>query len=175
MGMRQRWLDEGLEALRRSGAEGLRIDGLAANLRVTKGSFYAHFDGKADYVTELCTYWRDKAMPITVDRFYEAPGPLSNQLLVLSRDVEASERSRYDAGIRELAKTYDCALEAVRAVDDARLEFSFEVFRRAGFGESEAKSRGALLYGWLLASVLVHGRLPQNVDGVCVVLAGEDD
>lgn len=173
--MRQRWLDEGLEALRRSGAEGLRIDGLAANLRVTKGSFYAHFDGKADYVAELCTYWREKAMPIEVDRFYEAPGPLSNRLLVLSRYVEASERSRYDAGMRELAKVYDCAAEAVQAVDDARLDFSFEVFRRAGFGEAEARARGSLLYGWLLTSVLVHGRLPQNVDGVCEVLgAGAD-
>lgn len=169
-GMPQKWLDEGLEALRRSGTSGLRIDRLAERLGVTKGSFYAHFESKADYVDQLCSYWRGRAAPIDVDLFYEAPGPLSNQLLVLSKYVEQSERSRHDAGMRELAKEYDGAAEAVAIIDDARLEFSFDVFRRAGFREAEAKARGCLLYGWLLASVLVHGRLPENVDEVCRVL-----
>ena len=174
MGMRERWLAEGLEALRQSGAEGLRIDQLAKHLGVTKGSFYAHFDGKADYVRELCRYWRKQAAPMDVDRFFEAPGPLSNQLLLLSRYVERSERSRYDAAMRELGKVSEHAAEAVDAIDDERLEFSFEVFRRAGCGEAEARARGCLLYGWLLASVAIRGRLPQNVEAVCAVLSGED-
>jgi hypothetical protein len=44
--------------------------------------------------------------------------------------------------IRELGKINECAAEAIESVSRARLEFSFEVFRRAGFEEAEARARG---------------------------------
>ena len=170
MGMRERWLEIGLEALWERGTEALRIDGLAERLEVTKGSFYAHFDGKPAYLTALCEHWRDHAMPIEVDLFYETPGTLPEKLLALARYVDRSERVRYDTAIRELGKINECAAEAIESVSRARLEFSFEVFRRAGFEEAEARARGHLLSGWLLASVLIEGKLPDEVAEICQVL-----
>ncbi len=170
MRMLQRWLDLGLETLRENGTTGLRIDRLARQLGVTKGSFYAHFSSKNDYLTALCEHWRHQAMPMDVDRFFEAPGTLADKLLTLSRYVERSERARYDFAMREMAKVNGCAAEAVAAVAGARLAFSFEVFRRAGFEEDEARARGCLLYSWLLASVLIQGGLSEDVEEVCRVL-----
>jgi hypothetical protein len=72
--------------------------------------------------------------------------------------------------IRELGKINECAAEAIESVSRARLEFSFEVFRRAGFEEAEARARGHLLSGWLLASVLIEGALPEAVGEICRVL-----
>lgn len=168
---RERWLQEGLEALREGGTEAIRIDGLAKRLDVTKGSFYAHFGSKDEFLTAICEYWREKAMPMEVDRFFEVPGTLPEKLLALSKYVEGSERSRYDAAMRDLAKINDCAAQAIQTIGQARLEFSFEVFRRAGFDEAEARARGHLLSGWLLASVLIRGELPPEVQEVCRVLA----
>ncbi len=173
MRMQQRWLDLGLETLRENGTTGLRIDRLARQLGVTKGSFYAHFSSKTDYLTALCEHWRHQAMPMDLDRFSEAPGTLADQLLTLSRYVQRSERARYDFAMREMAKVNGCAAEAVAAVARARLAFSFDVFRRAGFGENEARARGCLLYGWLLASVLIQGGLSGDVAEVCRVLGDE--
>ena len=172
MRMEQRWLDLGLETLRENGTTGLRIDRLARRLGVTKGSFYAHFASKNDYLTALCEHWRYQAMPMEVDRFFEAPGTLADKLLTLSTFVERSERSRYDLAMREMAKVNGCAAEAVAAVARARLAFSFDVFRRAGFEEDEARARGCLLYGWLLASVVIQGGLSDDVGEVCRVLGG---
>lgn len=62
MRMQERWLDLGLETLRESGTTGLRIDRLARQLGVTKGSFYAHFSSKSDYLTALCEHWRHQAI-----------------------------------------------------------------------------------------------------------------
>jgi len=169
--MVERWLDLGLETLRENGTTGLRIDRLARQLGVTKGSFYAHFSSKNDYLTALCEHWRHQAMPMDVDRFFEARGTLTDKLLTLSRYVERSERARYDLAMREMAKVNGLAAEAVAAVARARLAFSFEVFRRAGFEEDEARARGCLLYGWLLTSVLIQGGLAEDVEGVCTVLA----
>ncbi len=170
--MRERWLAEGLEALRESGTEALRIDGLAERLEVTKGSFYAHFDSKAAYLTAISEHWRGQAMPIEVDRFYETPGTLPEKLLALIRYVDRSERVRYDNAIRELGKINKCAADAIETVSRARLEFSFDVFRQAGFEEAEARARGHLLSGWLLASVLIEEELPDEVTEVCQVLGG---
>ncbi|MEE9471257.1 MAG: TetR/AcrR family transcriptional regulator [Gemmatimonadota bacterium] len=171
--MQERWLDLGLDTLRDNGTTGLRIDRLARQLGVTKGSFYAHFSSKNDYLTALCEHWRHQAMPMDLDRFSEAPGTLADQLLTLSRYVQRSERARYDFAMREMAKVNGCAAEAVAAVARARLAFSFDVFRRAGFGEDEARARGCLLYGWLLASVLIQGGLSGDVAEVCKVLGDE--
>ncbi len=170
MKRREEWLELGLEALREGGTEAIRIDGLAKRLEVTKGSFYAHFPSKDEYLTAICEYWREQAMPMSVDRFFEVPGTLPEKLHTLSKYVESSERSRYDAAIRELGKVNACAAEAIQAVGQARLEWSFEVFRRAGFEEAEARARGHLLSGWLLASVLIQGELPAEVQDVCRVL-----
>ncbi len=170
MDAREKWLIEGLEALREGGTEAIRIDGLAKRLDLTKGSFYAHFESKGEFLTALCEYWRDHATPMEVDRFYEIPGTLPEKLLALSRYVEASERSRYDAAMRELGKVNACAAEAIDAIGQARLEWSFEVFRRAGFDEAEARARGHLLSGWLLAAVLIQEGLPPEVREVCRVL-----
>ncbi len=170
MGMRERWLEEGLEALLEGGTEALRIDGLAERLEVTKGSFYAHFAGKDAYLDALCEHWREQTMPIDVDLFFETPGTLPEKLLTLVRYVDRSERARYDAAIRELGKINECAAEAIESVSRARLEFSFEVFRRAGFKGAEARARGHLLAGWLLAMVLIEGRLPDSVAEICQCL-----
>ena len=170
MGMRERWLAEGLEALLEGGTEALRIDGLAERLEVTKGSFYAHFDGKVAYLTAVSEHWREQAMPIEVDLFYETAGTLPEKLLALARYVDRSERVRYDMAIRELGKINECAADAIESVSRARLDFSFEVFRRAGFEEAEARARGHLLSGWLLASVLIEGELPDEVAEICQVL-----
>ncbi len=170
MRMQQRWLDLGLETLRENGTTGLKIDRLARQLGVTKGSFYAHFSSKNGYLTALSEHWRHRATPMVVDRFFEAPGTLADKLLMLCTYVERSERARYDFAMGEMAKVNDCAADAVAAVARARLAFSFEVFRRAGFEEDEARARGCLLYGWLLASMVIEGGLSDDVEKVCRVL-----
>ena len=40
---RQEWIDAGLKAMARDGVDAVRIERLAAALKVTKGSFYWHF------------------------------------------------------------------------------------------------------------------------------------
>ena len=48
MPSRDDWIEAGLEALGAGGERAIRVDPLAASLRVTKGSFHHHFRGAAD-------------------------------------------------------------------------------------------------------------------------------
>ncbi len=51
------WLQAGMEILATSGAPSLTIDSLTGALSVTKGSFYHHFKGFAEYKTALLEFY----------------------------------------------------------------------------------------------------------------------
>jgi AcrR family transcriptional regulator len=51
------WLQAGMEILASSGAPALTIDSLSSALGVTKGSFYHHFKGFADFKTALLEFY----------------------------------------------------------------------------------------------------------------------
>ena len=46
-------------AVSREGGAKLTIDSLCRNLGVTKGSFYAHFVNRADFVSQFVAYWTE--------------------------------------------------------------------------------------------------------------------
>ena len=56
---RERWLEAALEVLAREGQAKLEVVHLAAQLGVTKGSFYHHFKNRDDFVRSLTAYWSD--------------------------------------------------------------------------------------------------------------------
>jgi CubicO group peptidase (beta-lactamase class C family) len=57
---REDWLKAARLALLHSGPDGVRIESLARDLGVTKGSFYWHFDDRRDLLEALLTEWEDE-------------------------------------------------------------------------------------------------------------------
>ena len=57
---RSDWIEAGLSLLQEGGHSGLRIDGLARTLNVTKGSFYYHFECKEDFESALLKEYVDR-------------------------------------------------------------------------------------------------------------------
>jgi AcrR family transcriptional regulator len=53
---REEWLSRALQVLSREGKAKLKIESLTKNLGVTKGSFYWHFKGRAEFVRSLADY-----------------------------------------------------------------------------------------------------------------------
>jgi AcrR family transcriptional regulator len=51
------YFEAGLGLLAKGGADAVTIANLCARLRVTKGSFYHHFTGRADFIRKLLRYW----------------------------------------------------------------------------------------------------------------------
>jgi AcrR family transcriptional regulator len=58
---RNAYFNAAFKILGESGAEGLTVDILCARLGATKGSFYHHFAGTADFVHALMRCWVDSA------------------------------------------------------------------------------------------------------------------
>src|SRR4051812_3919847 len=66
---RERWIEQGLQALAAGGPEAVKIEPLAKELGVTKGGFYWHFEDRQALLDELLDAWEklgvDPAMELT--------------------------------------------------------------------------------------------------------------
>ena len=55
------WLDAALKALASGGIDRVRVESLAKNLGVTKGSFYWHFKDREQFLDELLNFWAEQS------------------------------------------------------------------------------------------------------------------
>ena len=82
------WLALALEVLSREGEADLRIDRLCQGLGVTKGSFYAHFENRADFVGRLVAYWAEESTESTISVIDNLRGETAEaRLLALMRSA----------------------------------------------------------------------------------------
>ncbi|HYV93539.1 MAG TPA: TetR/AcrR family transcriptional regulator [Chitinophagales bacterium] len=59
---KQEWIRKGLKVLSEDGYHAIRIDLLCAKFRITKGSFYHHFNSLEDYERKLLRYWEKETL-----------------------------------------------------------------------------------------------------------------
>ena len=54
---REQWLSAGQKLLRRGGVKAVKLGALTAELGLTTGSFYHHFDSMASFLDELARFY----------------------------------------------------------------------------------------------------------------------
>src|SRR5262245_26812953 len=69
------WADAGLHVIARRGWAGLTIDNVAEWLRVTKGSFYWHFDDRRSFLKAVLSRWRFMSSSATLAQVAHLPDP----------------------------------------------------------------------------------------------------
>src|ERR1017187_2761901 len=65
---RNDWLKAARLALLTGGVEAVRVEKLARNLRVTKGSFYWHFKGREELLDLLLREWEEELLKDIIPR-----------------------------------------------------------------------------------------------------------
>ena len=127
---RAEWLDLGLVVVAAAGAGGLRVDRLAGELGVTKGSFYHHFVDLADYRRALLGHFEERCTTRHI-RANETLGDLAprERLLALADTVLADERTHrgLEVGVRVWATQDDDARDTLERVDSRRLAYLEEL------------------------------------------------
>ncbi|MEV4114763.1 TetR/AcrR family transcriptional regulator [Nonomuraea sp. NPDC049695] len=149
---RDRWLDEGLKVLAEEGAAGIRIDRIAARLKLSKGSFHHHFDGAEGYKKELLAHFERLSLE-TLDRaITEAAGPtdartvLAHLTRLVRPDGTGLYRPELEIALRAWA-TWDADVRAVQTrLDEARLAALQRVWRPAVTSDDAARTAALLPY-----------------------------
>ena len=145
-----------MELLRTRGIGGVRVLTLAQNLRVSRGSFYWHFENRQDLLDGILEWWDREMTDVVIDRASAARGGGKKRLLLAAGNIVANGLGQYDAAIRSWAEGDRKAAKLVRRVTRKRLRYITSLFEEAGFPPGEARARGDLLAIYLMGEAAIH-------------------
>ena len=154
--MRAQWLNAGLEALRKGGVGAVRVERLAGDVGVTKGSFYHHFRDRGALLEEVLEYWAREMTDAEFERIQTLRGGLAPRLVALAEDVLEKGMGRYDPAIRAWAREDRKVAAAVAQVDRRRVKALAGFFEEGGFTAAEARVRARTFYTFLLGEPQVR-------------------
>lgn len=154
--MKPQWLRAGLEALRKGGVGAVRVERLAQDLGVTKGSFYHHFRDRGALLEAVLEFWSREMTDAEFERVQALKGGLAQRLLALAQDVLEHGMGRYDPAVRAWARHERKVAATVAQVDRRRVRTLTAFFAEGGFGAAEAQVRARLFYTFLLGEPQVR-------------------
>lgn len=148
---RDDWVAAGLRTLAKFGVEAVRVELLARELGVSKGSFYWHFADRDDLLTAMLHAWEVQNTFRVMARVRTRPGG-KPRLLRVFEAVANRVRGGLEAAVRDWARKDERVARRVQAIEQDRLRYLTEVFRESGFSEEAAKWRAEtahlLFLGW---------------------------
>jgi AcrR family transcriptional regulator len=139
------WVEGALQLISEAGLRALTVDALAARLGVTKGSFYWHFKGRSQLLTDALGRWEHHATTEAIAGLSAVTD--ARQRLILMLDA-ASQRPRARSLYAALAEAADDPIvrRVLNRVASARIGFLESCYRELGLPASQAKVKAVLAY-----------------------------
>jgi AcrR family transcriptional regulator len=156
----ENWIEAATTVLVDQGIDHVRVDILAGQLGVTRGSFYWHFRDREDLLRRVLQTWAERSTAQLTRRLASARDDPREQLRdVISlpfRGRAAARAARIELAIRAWARRDDMARLAVDEADASRIAYHALVFQALGFSECEARMRAFVLYSYEVAESLMN-------------------
>jgi len=164
---REAWVSAATEVLAEEGIAGLRVEVLAKRLKVTKGSFYWHFQDRRDLLIAILQQWKDGRIRDIIKQTTAEKGKELAQIYHVI-DVYSANRSRrgmmIELAVRDWARRDAEAGAIVAEVDDVRLRCARGLFLACGVPIEEASSRCMLLYAYVFGvSLMIYEKFDTDV------------
>jgi AcrR family transcriptional regulator len=158
---RNRWIEEGLQALATGGPGAVRVEALAQALGVTKGGFYGYFADRSALLEEMLDAWERKATDEAIERVQRKGGDVRTRLRRAGVLTFSAELLPIDLAIREWARHDEAVAERLRRVDNRRMAYLRQLFREISRDEAEAEARSMLAFSLMIGHHFMaadHGR-----------------
>ncbi len=155
------WTRAGLRRLAASGIEAVRIEPLAKELGVTKGSFYWHFRDRGELLTAMLEEFAAVATEGVIDQAEQAGFDAAARLERLTKVATRGFDAKLELALREWSRNDPAAGKVLDKIDRRRLGYLRELLQAVGFEALEAETRAFLFYSSLLGNDLLpaaHGR-----------------
>lgn len=154
------WLRAATQTLADDSVDGVKVETLARQLGLTKGSFYWHFKDRRALLDAVLDHWRQGRIDDIVQRTQCAPGAEITQLhhVIDTYSLARNRRGmRIELAIRDWARHDAAARAVIDAVDAVRLDCASALFVAAGHSADEAASRSLLLYAYVFGLGMMDG------------------
>lgn len=141
------WIDAALSALANEGAGGIRVEALARELGVSKGSFYWHFKNREALFDQMLDRWESAGTLDIISHVDGVSDDPEERLRILGRIVlKPSNFDKLEANLRAWGATYEPAARRCAKVDKQRIEYVRDLLVGCGFEKKRALARADLLY-----------------------------
>jgi AcrR family transcriptional regulator len=136
---REDWVDAALRQLATSGVDAVRVEVLATDLGVTKGSFYWHFKDRPDLLETVLHAWETTATVAGAVPEQATPSERMARFLELVAAYAADpDRAALESAVLAWAQKDALVAERVAAVEAARTANAERLLAEVGFPPSEA-------------------------------------
>lgn len=146
---RDDWIAAARAALITSGVEQVKVDRLAKDLGITRGSFYWFFKSREELLDALLKDWEQTNTTPMIAAVESAPAGDGHAQFRALMQVWLDEKDfspAYDSAVRDWARTAPKVERVVRRVDNRRIELMHGMFRNFGYPEDEAFIRARVAY-----------------------------
>ena len=119
---RDRWIEQGLQALAAGGPDAVRVEALAKELGVTKGGFYGSFADRDALLEAMLDTWERESTDEVLDRIEREGGDPRTRIRRAGVLTFSSDRLLpIDLAVRAWARRDPAVAERLRRVDDRRM------------------------------------------------------
>ncbi|MCX7288888.1 MAG: TetR/AcrR family transcriptional regulator [Rhodobacterales bacterium] len=142
------WLDAAYDLLVDGGVEAVKVMPLAERLGLSRTSFYWHFPDREALLAGLVARWQGRNTANLVARCEASAATVTEAMLnLIDCWVDPSLfDSRLEFAMRTWSLTDNGVLEAMTRADATRIAAVTALFRRFGYGTTEADTRARTLY-----------------------------
>lgn len=166
---REDWIEAARQALIRAGVGEVKVDRLARDLKVTRGSFYWHFKDRDDLLSSLLMSWgRSNTEPFQRVLRFDTANPVMQYRRFVEVWIRATEFDpAYDSAVRDWARNAPETAALVARADEARMAVLRTIFARMGYDAVEAEVRARITYyhqvGYYALSIVESQRLRRTL------------
>ena len=158
---RDEWLRCAADIIASEGGAHISIDNLCAKLGVTKGSFYAHFADRKDFVGQFVQRWSQLSTQSVINEINKLRDePAEARLLALMKYLRGLKTKRVEVALRAWATNDSVIAKGIRKTDEKRYDYIRQIFHQMGFrgADLEVRTRIFVLYN----SGSMSTRLPRS-------------
>ncbi|MBO2453437.1 TetR/AcrR family transcriptional regulator [Actinomadura barringtoniae] len=147
------WIEAALDALARGGVAAVRVEVLAKQLAVTRGSFYWHFADRDALLAAALEEWERTTTIEVVERLNDVTSPPERLRAIFEIALFTQQSPNRIEPALATEADHPVIAPVLRRVTTARLSFLTELFTDLGLDPDTARQRALYAYsaflGWL--------------------------
>jgi AcrR family transcriptional regulator len=148
----QTWVDGALAMIGKDGIAALSVESLAAELGVTKGSFYWHFANRDALITAALLRWEALATRAIIEAAEQGGSARERLTLLLEIVIRPTPQDSIEAAI--VTTPPDPLVSPIlRRVGEQRFAYLASIFRDLGFSHEVADRRAYTTYAAYLGMI----------------------
>lgn len=148
---REDWLNAGLRALASAGIDGLKVEDLAKELHISKGSFYHYWHNRAEFLEALLAHWEMQSTRKVIDALEKIALPRERFQQLFESSFSADKR--LEAAVHHWANRDATVAQRVAAVEDVRIAYITKLLCDMGQPFTQATELARIQYfvylGWI--------------------------